>query len=552
MAFRASLVAFEENAGAFPYLGLPFTEVVIQQPDGADASNPGAIVLESRDSVLEATDGSDGLVVRRKITGVELDVDFVDFATKEALERLKHDGRSIYLCPNVGQQTRWSFPLQRSLLDFLGRKTVACTRASAAYVWDAADQVMRSWDDDEPALSFHGRWLRYLRTGESAANRATKPHPDSTSHGWTNFIGTAAMAYSESVLTPVLARRGITNGKGVLSVYCDGTLTAGIRHSNGTALSAGSPIGATLLICAQGAITVQLRDSAGGAIRDTVSFQGTGKWRLITLSHLNSGGATTAVVEVYFLSANGQKQAALVGPIFIGNCNNLERLNDWHDGTMAADSIAEADTVDHLLTNFTLSWMQMRVDAADQGVCAIGSTNVLEVQWTASDGIQVNSPGATSPVTFTAVSSMSGALVGDWTHFVLRGSQADGLELFVNGAAHSNNGAEMWEPADFGHELYIGRIRSVARALQRGGISHLRLDARAWSDKEVVDHYHTFFSDRGRGIVEPLFGKELHIESLEFEPRTGDGEIQWLARIDLRELGPTDGLAGMIRQEGDV
>lgn len=554
MAFRAALVAFGENAAAAPFLGHQFTEIVLREPNTTtDASNPVAVAAVSRDKIIEATDGRDVATNLRKLSQIVLQVDFVDTATKAAIERLYHDGRELYFCPNVGPATRWSFPFQRGLDDFAGRKTLADTRAQKAYYWNDAEKVFRSWAANEPAIDFGGAWTRYLRAQEGQANKASYPHPTSTGHGWTVAFGSAALTYSEDIESPVLEQRTIANQRGVLMVHAaQGGVAAIIRHNSAATLSTTNAVVASLCIAWQGEILVYLQSTASGTIvASTGALTGDGTFQLIKLGGANAPAANQYTVQVAFLNTTAKKQAAIIGPTFIANdfvAAAIPDVEDWNAGAAASDVIAASDSVDNALLDFTFSCF-LRWSAYETGIVLMGSGSPFQIYKTAYDAIQVVTQGATSPVTFSNVQAALGVAdgwaVGDWIHFVVRGSAAGGIALFVNGRAHSSNGSELWEPGDLDSTLRFGWF------LPGSGISHARMDAVAWTDAEIVDHYQTYF-ERGRGVVEPMFGKVLTIDDLSFTPRAGAGLVQWVGRIVLSELGPREEFAPLQRQEGDV
>lgn len=558
MAFRPTLVALEEVGSSYPYLGLPFTEIALSEPGGADASNPhkGGIGIEIRDKITEGVTGADSVVPRRKLTVIELpEVDYVTPDTKAQIERLIHDGRPLYFCPNVGPDTRWSFPLQRSLADFMGRKTVANTRTGALYCWDAADQVMRSWDTDEAAFAFGGAWSRFLRTQSAMVNAASKPHPDSVSTGWSTAVGSPSIAYSESVLTPVLARRGVTNGKGVTAIYCPvgGTAAETIHIATG-AISGASPMCCSFLMKHQGSITARLTNSVG-AVLGSKTVQGNGQWHLIQVYYANGTAETTAAIRLVFNETTAKKQAALVGPVFIGNCNSYSMV-DWHSGTADDDLPQATDTVKHLVTDMTVTWFAKRppIEITGNGYFVIGASsgNWINVGFASGATMSVFNSGPVSPVSFTNIWTLGGVGYGEWAHFALTFSDDLGIALYVNGVPHAANGTYAWDPIDFLDDLVVGRQTGTVRCLDGAGMSHLRMDARAWSAQEVIDHYDTYFKHFGRGIVEPAFGKVFRIDSVDWSPRFGSGDVQWLASMTLIEVSADENFAGMIRQEGDI
>lgn len=554
MSFRAELVAFGEDASAAPFLGHQFTQLILREPDGrTDASNPVNVAAYSRDKIIESTDGRDVATVLRKLSQVVLAVDYLDTATKAKLERLYHDGRELYFCPNVGPSTRWSFPLQRGLADFAGRKTIATNRAQKIFLWDEDEKVFRSWAANTPAIAFGGHWTRCLRTVRGVANAATYPHPTSTGHGWSFLAGSGTLTYTESILSPVLEKRTVANQRGVVACYANaGTIAVLIIDSTAT-LSTSNSVIANVCVAWQGTAIFVLLPTAGGTIVDSKQVEGDGTFQFIKLGGTNTDAVNQYRVQVYLVDCGSKKQAAIFGPTMIASyvmATSPDR-DDWNEGAVAFDLVEHADTVAHLITDFTFScffrWAPVRA-----GLVVIGN-NVLSVQKRVGDEIQVISAGALSPMSWTNVQAQLGAGgkwgVGDWIHLVVRGSGAGGLALFINGEPHPSNGTEPWEPSDTDYRIKLGS--AYGDFLPDSGISHVRLDAVAWSDQEIVDHYHTYF-ERGRGVVEPLFGKVLTIDELSLSPRVGSGLMQWVGRVVLSELGPREEFAPLQRQEGDV
>jgi hypothetical protein len=553
MAFRATLVAFGENAAAAPFLGHQFTEIAISEPSGADASNPSAVGIQARDRIIEATDGQDTAVTMRKMTDVEFAIDYVTAATKARLERLFHDGRPVYFCPNVGPSTRWSFPLQRGLADFAGRKTLTNARNAAAYFWDAAEKVFRSWAAYDSAIDFNGKWTRYLRTAEGYANKASYPHPTSTGHGWSITTGTGALTYSEDVDSPVLQQRTVANQRGVVLGYFNAGAAATVVIDSTATLSTTNAVVASLCLAWQGLITVLLAPTGGGTAAYAGQFYGDGTFQLLKFGGVNAAASNQYRISIIFGETGAKKQSAIFGPTMIANykATSGPDLEDWNNGTVDSDDITQSDTVKNAITDFTFScffkWPTVRA-----GIVVIGN-DIVSVQKSSTDTINLISGGAASPMSWTNVRATLGAVdgwtTGDWIHLVVRGSATGGLCLFINGRAHALNGTEPWEPSDTDYRVRLGS--AYGDFLCDSGLSHARLDAVAWSQQEITDHYHTYFEDRGRGIVEPAFGKVYAIDELRLSPR-GSSPVQWVGALRLRELGADARFAPMLRQEGDV
>jgi len=555
MPFKPTLVGLSEDATGYPYLGFPVTEIQLVEPNQQGAGIPRAGAFESRDKFTEAVTGDDTKVARRKLAELEMTIDFVNADKKAEIERLQLDDRTVYFCPNMGPDTRWSFPLQRSLDDFTGRKTMANTRANDAYLWDETDLVFRVVDDDEPQFGFRGAWSRYLRTQTGQANKATKPHPDSASHGWTVAAGTPVMTYTEDILTPVLSKRIVTNGKGVVLVESPGSgVSESIVHT-ATGLDATDSAVASLYIAWTGNMTLLFSDNPLTAVYDTVTLLGDGTPQLIKLGGENTTGNTTGRLSLTFVdSTASESQVAIIGPVFIGSDNSTNvgapKVLDWSEAASVSDLIQNSDSAGHMFTDITITWFG-RWAENDLTFCDIGNgADRLRVLSDVVDRISLVDSSFLD-ANFSNLTSTFSIEYGQWLHFAITCGPS-GVSLYVNGAPHPDNGLIDWNPRGFGDALVIGT--DSLRSLDESGMSHLRCDAKEWTAAEVVDHYDTYFKGAGRGVIEPMFGKKLLIESLDWVPNTvsdsGAGDVHWRATIVLKELGPAEGLAAMIRQEG--
>ena len=478
MAFRAALVAFAEDAASAPFLGHALTEIVLQQPNGEDASNPAAVRVINRNKLMEAVTGRDVDVSRRKLTELAFNIDFVDAAKKAQLERLYHDDREIYFCPNVGPHTRWSFPLQRGLADFTGRKTLANARTGTAYFWDADEKVFRSWGATAPCIDFNGHWNRYLRTQEGYANKATHPHPTSAGHGWSVTAGTVSFTYTESIPSPVLQQRTIANQRGVVLAYA--SVGAGQIYCDSAAtLSTVNAVIGSLCMAWHGLITIALGPSGGGAAAFAGQYQGDGTFQLLKFGGLNAAASNQYRITIFPGEVGTKKQAFILGPVMIANYKaaSTPDLEDWNSGTTSSDLIQQTDTMLNGITEFTFSCF-FRWPAVRAGIVVIGN-NVLSVQKGSGDVINVISAGWLSPMSWNNVQATLGAsggwTVGDWVHLVVRGSDAGNLGLFINGMAHASNNTEAWEPSDTDYRVKLGS--AYGDFLAGSGISHARLDA---------------------------------------------------------------------------
>lgn len=560
MAFKLELVAPRELAASNPYLGFDVTKIVLEQPNGEGAALPALPSPDDRSKVLESVIGSDSKVERNKRAELEFEVDYIDGAKKAEIERLFHDGRDVYINPNFDQSTRWSFPFLRDVTDVTGRRTVAVNHSSAQYQWDEVDKVMRSWAANDGAWAFHGAWSRYWTGSTGVDNQADKRHPDSTSTGWSTIVGTATIAYTEDILTPVLARRNTTNQKGVAKVegqYSGGT-AAIIEATASSSINASLDLAMSVVIAWSGRIILLAKDSAGNTVgSETVTGDGT--FQMLHVGGPNTSGGTSASLQIVFLDTTTQYQTALIGPVCIGS--SLDALGDpvfdgWNEGGDLND-IIRSDSVEDLAPEWTISFFA-RYATHRLGWLEKGSPDVLKILKTEAAGTDsltithIDNAGAGTNTSFANLASSNGLSEGDWFHVALVATIANGFQCYINGSLFGTGGTlNSWFPGDY---LRFGNVAGTRGLGAKGGISHMRMDARPWSASEVRDHYHTYFTDAGRGIVEPVFGRLGRIVDLDFDrARSGgaDNAWQYTGSITWVEL-ETKSWAPIQPQEGDV
>ena len=547
MPFKPSLVALPVDPTAFPYLGYPLTEIVLEQENGEGAALPSLPTPDSRDKIIEAVTGSDVRVNRRKLADVEFDIDYISAAKKAEIERLYHDARSIYLSPNFGPDTMWSFPLQRSTDDFSGNKTMSTIRTCENHEWDAIDKVFRSFDDNKPSLVFHGAWSRYFKSRSAYRNYATKPHPDSASTGWAIGSGSPVISYTEDIKTPLLSNRGVTNAEGVTLVTApSGASLSTIIHISTASLLTTRSIGCCFPMAWKGLVAVSLQDVGGAAVYDSAALTGDGTFQLIRLSGLNSNASNDAEIKIYFSDTTTENQLAMIGPVSIGNAGStgIGQFPDWSDGTARLNDLtSETDTIDNIFAEASFSFF-FQWSEINNGLVHWGSTpHIKIIKWEIGSIVVGVTAGSKA---FASVDSQFGISKGDWVHCVVT-LGVNGINLYINGQAHSANGTYQFDPEHYDHSLVLGYYGGYT--LDDSGMSHVRADRKEWTASEVIDHYDTYFKDFGRGVIEPVYGKEMIIDEMEWVPRAGGNSDQWLGRIILRELGVEEDFAPMQRQE---
>ena len=554
MPFKPTIVAMPEDPSESPYLGFPLTEIVLEESAAVGAAIPVPPSFDSRDKITESVTGDDVVVARTKVEDIAFDIDYVTTEKKMQLVRLVHDSREVFVCPNVGPNTEWSFPLFRSINDFMGRKTMAITRAESNFFWDDTDKVMRSWDANEACFPLNGHWQRFLRTTYASSNEAERPHPNTTSTGWTTVSGSPTIAYTTDVKTRCLEYRKVTNNTGVTLVTVPSGGAASIQHTTSVpgGLDTTNDVVASVVARWYGTCVFALIGGSGTGY-DSKAVVGDGTWQIIRLGGANADSSTSAKIQISFASAVSKRQMMLIDTVYIGNDNQATgdpKLLDWHDGTSVQDAIVSSDSNDLLATEITLSFVMKFVEDQRIGILYCSASPQFSAHIT-SGGVLTWWTGGGSASTFSDIGAEFSLSDGEWIHVVLRGSNSGGVSLFVNTIAHSDNGTDAWEPQNFGSTLKIGQVLTTA-SLDRSGICLLRCDTVAWTTQQIKDHYDTYFEDKGRGVIEPTFGKPMYIESLHLDPVPAAVPIQWRGQIVLRGKGGGEDYASVQRQEGDI
>jgi len=557
MAFKPTLFAPEEAGSSYPYLGHPTTEIVLEQPNGEGAVDPSLPDPDDRSRIAENAIGGDVYVNRAKRVEIEFTIDYIDAEKKAEIERLYHDGRDVYVCPNRNQNTRVCLPLMRNIEDTTGRRVMSLSQAGTPSHWDEADQVMRTWGTGEGMFPFHGIWSRYWTSGLGSDNKSPQPAPDSGAHGMTVNTGVVTFTYTEDVLTPILARRGITNGKGILHVQAD--TTGGIcefRHQSASTISTTSNVTGSILIQFTGFIEFDLRNHGGSVTYDSTIVEGNGRWMLIKLGGANTNATNNTEIGVKFLTSATRRASCLVAGVYLGNdsgsLSGEVRGDDWSQGGIDPGFIIDNDAARNWCTEFTISFAA-KYTVGRCGFFELGSGPSIYSRKSGANDLILglsNAVGGSSTFTLPNMSSYVTPAMseGDW--YVVHFTVGESTKFYINGQPTAlNSGA--FESYDPGNQLRLGNVFG-ASYLPSSGMSHFRMDAVAWSAQEVEDHYDTFFAGAGRGIIEPAFGRLGRISEIDFDgARMGSGDEQFVGSLVWTELEVEDD-APMQEQEGDV
>lgn len=550
-------------------LGFETQVIHLVSPDGTPAVDPTLTDLDPKDEEFETEGGDDHVQHERKRVTVDLDIDWIDTATKQQIDELRFNGRDIHICGNYDRHTIFSHLLMRDLDEQQGGDAWAVARASDVYRWDDNDKVIHKAASGDAAFAFNCGYLRGLTTALYHVNRASTPHPTSSGHGWTNLAGTNVFAYTESILSPVLAQRAVTNARGVLAINSPRTGSAAVnsvRHTS-SGHSGTADLKASLVLKATGRVSVTLRDSAGSNV-DTVQIDtSTDEWQRIQLIGANGSGGTTADVVITFLETSNAlgdaSQTAIVGPIVITdariNGTDYEPCPPHIPTTAQKDAITKTSTT-FWASGYTISFFtRYTANRAGWLNMARGSSSGQYVykhfkdDGTYPDSMYVGWRSA-SPVSaghiFGSLAAEFGLVEGDLMHVVVVVGIKQGARLYVNGLAHSDNGTVIPDlPAGYGSTHDLGAFNASDYALEDNFISLLRFDSREWTEEDVLDHYDTYGDPYSVGTIERFLGRVFTIEETEWSLRLAASEVhQWIGRITLRELA-LDG-APMQEQEG--
>jgi hypothetical protein len=561
MALNIELVALEEfpvNSTKRGYARRVISLLEKEEAIRGFAGNLGQPNSNDLDYVQRDTLGSLSRVQRIHARGIKLALDKITTLQKRDIELLRESRRPVYFCPNIGRHTTHSFPFTRSEKSLINAAPTV-TRGGNAYVWDEREQVMQKFSANKAAMGFNGHYSRYLRTTFAQANFANRPHPTSAGVGWTLSAGSGSAAYSSAIASPVLAQSNIGGQEGVAVLEAQTSATKTVFDMSATGLSTTLMLVGSVVIRGYGQVIIYLYSSATPVAASVVTLNG--NWQLVKLYGQNLAASTNASIKIEFqdvdTGANQYQCAAQVGPVLITNGNEstaatmTEYGADWVD-TSAVGAETLMTTDDEVLgAENTVSFIT-RWSLAQLGFFYLQGTNT----WKASKTPTLGSPADALRMqwgdgiyrTFSTISAsvpgMSALAVGDWIHvaFVQSRNVSTGISsgtLYVNGQPHATPITNVGTAGvGGGTNLIIGRAQGVGQALNDSGLSMFRIDNVAWSPQEVLNHYHTYFSNVGRGVVEPMFGREFSIEHLALEPDGFDNDGQrWSGDLELEQSG---------------
>ena len=543
--------------------GFPIANVQIISPDGHPAVDPVLISPEPKDVGYEPGFGADQKIHDRKRQAISLDIDWIDGDTKQAIDELMWNGRDVYICANYNARTMFSFPFFRDDTDLMGNETLTLTRSATAYEWDPVDRVMRKWDSATLRHGFHGLYPRHLVTGLGYTNRATKPHPDNTTTGWTNVTGTTNISYTEEVLSPVLSQRGVANQQGVTHINAvRGTIGgAAVKHT-ASSITTTDDLCASLVIRCAGEVEIRLRDSAGTTSETKTYAAGTLEdWTLVELSGANGSSGTTADILIIFKDGQpatlDRSQNAYIGPVMISHKGTTGRppVFAWHTGTALIDTL-QGTSKDRFCSAITISFVTrykpwelgwMRANAAASPYLAVWKNDDGHATFPDAFRVDWNNAGTADSRAFADIATEYGLSDGDDMHVVVRLSPSQ-VDLFINGVAHSSNGNDADLPQKWPNAMNMG-YSTNERALDGSYLALMRADGYAWTDAEIQNHYHTYGDPYGAQTISRLVGRLFTIDNAQWRLRSvSSGVHQWIGRLDLRELS-IESWAPIQRQE---
>ena len=558
MAFRPTLVAPKRNAAAAPFLGFEVTEIALVQPNNENAGIPSLPSPDDRSDIIEGVTGADVKFSKNKKRSIEFDIDYLNESTWQEIQRLYHDDREVYICPNYNAKTMTSLPLQGDLTDVTGNKTWVCARAGTIWKWDAEDEVMRSWASNDAAFPFHGHWLRYWSGDLLQDNHVGTNHPSSTGTGWSIVAGAGSNFYSNVIETPVLSRRGSSTTSGVAVLA--GTTGTIARITTNSTLDSTRSVGVSLLIQSEALVFVKLLTTTGTTL-DTYLHEGGRKWNLVRLSYNNAAALSVFRVEISFLTSD--RSLCYVASCTVDNAQagtpTPQSAPDYYNSTSAVSEVVQTSSGPELYApaltfSFFMKYTEEDTGIFDEYLTAPGIA-IRKRDVSGGDKFEVWAPqsgAATQIVNIPNFGSTFGLSEGDWCHVVVRLRPGAEVSVWVNGKSFGAAGIQGFS-ADLGATWRLGNVFG-ASGTRRSGISHFRIDRYLWTDQEVIDHYDTYFAAPGKAMIQPVFGRLGHIVDMSIDgARSGGNNNEWqfTGSIEWEEL-TVEPWAGIRRQEGDV
>lgn len=549
MSVKVELVDLGESPSTSSQRGFPRTVIPLERNNQTNINFAQGDPI-SRSVLLEGIDGDGSIEPRRKLRRLMVEGTLTTDQLRD-LHALKEEERPLWWCPNVGPTTLWSVPLFAGL-DALVGPTLSYSRATGiAYSWDASRQVIDKHPAGEIPIAFGGPYGRYAQPASFAyTNKAAKPHPDSTTTGWTLITGVGGqdtINYDDERPTPLLANRGTANSQGmaILSAY---GITGSVEFEHAaTGLTSGGAICAVLYVEAPYDITVNLL-KADGSTADTAAVTGSpGVVQRVALIGAQSAAGTTADLRVVLDNAVGESFSVFAGPVFIGNANSstaaLASVPDWADatGTVAGVSGETSSGFTLAVPELTISFLARYSDNA-WGAVELDSTTDFGVYFDPTSGGTLYFDYGLASVNASLASA--GLTVGDWMHVVctLTGSAAT---IYVNGTQRGTTALGSFIDGYFSSYKSIGGHASGARKCEGdAGLLLLRLDAHAWSADEISRHRETYARAIGRAMVTQNFGRTFVIDSIGYEIFSVDADkTLYTAEITLRQLKQYDEFA---------
>jgi len=569
--FKVTLNAEPRDpVGASDY-GFEAAAIDLVSPDGDPAVDIVLTSPDPKDRIVESVSGADTRQHREKRAVLDLDIDWVDDAAKQAIELLYWNGRDVRVNANYDRTTILSYPLTRDFVPTCNRyglSDVTFVRGQTRYVWDERERVYRKWVSGDPAFAFHrGAYYRGLVTEPDMDNRAAVPHPSSSGTGWSFTTGTGSISHRGDVPSPVLAKRG-TDGIASLRANAPGTTTTPVATHTASSLSGSADIGASICIRGQGNVIVRIEDSAGNATVGggivALNLSNDDEWQQVKLYSENASGGTTASLRIFFADAvsNAKNVAQIVevGPVGIYSVGTSwpPSICDWVESstTGAADQAFATGTIANpgkLTVSFITRWAANDLGFFELGY---GSSERLFCRKFADDDaslpgyLRLDWASASGADSTTRDPSFAGLSEGDVAHIVWTLDPNDGSRLYINGIADPvDPGPFPVSLSTFGSTHFFGSY-NLSTFLANSCLQMFRLDSCRWSSADVQAHFETYAQPWAVQSLQRFMGRVFTIDDMQWTLRqVFDGQHQWIGKLSLVELDVDDG-APVQQQEG--
>ena len=144
--------------------------IMLVDPDGAPCATPRPPRVRSEDYPYRYITAAKGLQVRQLSRDLSIFVDYIDGAIAARLEQWQHERALVYVCPNFGRRSIFSWrPFAQAATlfsaggiatDLLGTKNTNLTQNAGVLLWDYATGLFAPEPATDSLVFYYERnWL---------------------------------------------------------------------------------------------------------------------------------------------------------------------------------------------------------------------------------------------------------------------------------------------------------------------------------------------------------------------------------------------------------